>query len=226
MALVEIRGLDKGYRTGGEETRVLVGLDLQAKEGEMLMIMGPSGSGKTTLLNLLGGIDKPDGGTITVAGTDITALDARALNRYRLERVGFIFQFYNLIPTLTAAENVELGIDPVIRDTREMAARARKYLGLVGLEDKFDRFPQELSAGEQQRVAIARALAKEPMVILADEPTGNLDEERGQSVMGLMKRLQGELGMTFFIVTHNPALRRHADRTLNLRHGRLEPVGA
>ncbi len=161
MALVDIRGLDKGYRTGGEETRVLVGLDLQAEEGEMLMIMGPSGSGKTTLLNLLGGIDKPDRGTITVAGMDITGLDARALNRYRLERVGFIFQFYNLIPTLTAAENVELGIDPVIRDRREMAARARKYLGLVGLEDKVDNFPQELSAGEQQRVAVARALAKE-----------------------------------------------------------------
>ena len=226
MATVDISGLHKSYTTGSEVTKVLTGLDLKTAEGEMIMIMGPSGSGKTTLLNLLGGIDKPQGGTISVDGKDITGLDARSLSEYRRHQVGFIFQFYNLLPTLTARENVELGLEMLIRDKAKLRGRAEKYLRLVGLDDKMDNFPQELSAGQQQRVAIARALAKEPKLILADEPTGNLDEERAGSIMALMKRLQHELGITFIIVSHNSFLKEYMDRTLMLRRGVLEPMGS
>ena len=226
MAMVDIAGLHKSYETGSEVTHVLTGLDLQTAEGEMVMIMGPSGSGKTTLLNLLGGIDRGQQGTIRVAGEELTAMDKRALNEYRRHRVGFIFQFYNLLPTLTARENVELGLEMLIRDPKQLRDRAEKYLRLVGLDDKMDAFPQELSAGQQQRVAIARALAKEPALVLADEPTGNLDEERAGKIMTMMKRLQDELGMTFIIVSHNSFLREYMDRTLVLRRGGLETMDA
>jgi putative ABC transport system ATP-binding protein len=224
MSLVEIANLHKKFETGGEVTEVLKGLDLSLTEGEMIMIMGPSGSGKTTLLNLLGGIDKPNDGTIKVAGDEVTTLKKRALNDYRRDKVGFIFQFYNLLPTLTARENVELGIEMLIKDKKELRARAEKYLKLVGLDDKMGNFPQELSAGQQQRVAIARALAKEPQLVLADEPTGNLDEDRSKRIMDLMKRLQDELGITFIIVSHNTFLREYMDRTLTLRRGVLESM--
>ncbi len=226
MPLIELKGVRKRYETGGEATEVLQGLDLEAGEGESLMVMGRSGCGKTTLLNLLGGIDRPTGGTITVAGQDLGRLDPAALGRYRRDRVGFIFQYYNLLPTLTARENVELGIEAALRDERAIQERAGRYLALVDLADREGSFPQELSAGQQQRVAIARALAKEPALVLADEPTGNLDEDRAQSVMGLMGRLRREVGTTFVIVSHNAALRAHVDRTLLLRHGRLEPAPA
>jgi len=226
MALVDIRDLHKSYETGSEVTRVLTGLELQAAEGEMIMIMGPSGSGKTTLLNLLGGIDRGQSGTVKVAGQELTAMDPRALNEYRRHKVGFIFQFYNLLPTLTARENVELGLEMLLRDKVQLRERAEKYLRLVGLEDKMENFPQELSAGQQQRVAIARALAKEPALVLADEPTGNLDEERAGKIMTMMKRLQDELGITFIIVSHNSFLREYMDRTLVLRRGVLERMDA
>jgi len=219
--VVSIRGLHKSFETGGEVTKVLTGLDLEAGKGEMIMIMGPSGSGKTTLLNMIGGIDRPDKGRIRVAGVDILKLDKAELNAYRRDSVGFIFQFYNLLPTLSARENVELGIEMLVRDRDELAERAERYLGMVDLSDKMDNFPQELSAGQQQRVAVARALAKEPMIVLADEPTGNLDEERERSIMELMKSLQDELGITFFIVSHNQRLRTFMDRTLELRGGVL-----
>jgi putative ABC transport system ATP-binding protein len=222
MTLVKLNAVHKSYTTGGEVTRVLKGLKLSAKEGEMIMIMGPSGSGKTTLLNIMGGIDKPDKGVVQVAGKELTGLSWPKLGLYRREKVGFIFQFYNLLPTLTARENVELGIETLVKDRKELARRAEKYLKLVDLADKMGNFPQELSAGEQQRVAIARALAKEPAIVLADEPTGNLDEDRGQSVMKLMKKLQKDVNMTFFIVSHNAALGTFADRTLVLRRGKLE----
>jgi putative ABC transport system ATP-binding protein len=222
MVLVKVDGLHKSFETGGEVTRVLIGLDLSLEEGEMVMIMGPSGSGKTTLLNLLGGIDRPNDGEIEVAGKALIGLKDSELNRYRRDEVGFIFQFYNLLPTLSALENVELGLENVIEDKEEVTARAKKYLELVGLEDKMNNYPQELSAGQQQRVAIARALGKEPKLILADEPTGNLDEEREQNIMTLMKKLQQELGMTFIIVSHNVRLKEHVDRTLDLRRGKLE----
>ncbi len=219
--VVSIKGLHKSFETGGEVTRVLTGLDLVAGKGEMIMIMGPSGSGKTTLLNMLGGIDRPEKGRIRVGGVDILKLDKASLNAYRRDSVGFIFQFYNLLPTLSARENVELGIEMLVPDRAELTERTERYLGLVDLADKMENFPQELSAGQQQRVAIARALAKEPMIVLADEPTGNLDEEREQAIMELMKSLQDELGTTFFIVSHNQRLKKFMDRTLELRGGTL-----
>ena len=200
---------------------MLKGTDLNMKKGEMIMVMGPSGSGKTTLLNLLGGIDGPDSGGLLVDGLDLTRLGKKDLNKFRRERVGFIFQFYNLIPTLTAIENVELGLESLIGSSREMRDRSKKYLDMVGLSDKARNYPQELSGGQQQRVAIARALAKEPSLILADEPTGNLDEEREGSIMGIMKELQHKLGITFLIVSHNTRLKKYMDRTLILRHGKL-----
>ncbi len=224
MAIVDISDLHKSYETGSEVTHVLTGLDLKTTEGEMIMIMGPSGSGKTTLLNVLGGIDKGQKGTISVDGREITDLDPKALNEYRRHQVGFIFQFYNLLPTLTARENVELGLEMLIKDKAQLKDRAEKYLRLVGLDDKMENFPQELSAGQQQRVAIARALAKEPKLILADEPTGNLDEERAGRIMELMKQLQDELKITFIIVSHNSFLKEYMDRTLVLRRGVLETI--
>jgi putative ABC transport system ATP-binding protein len=226
MAIVDISDLHKSYTTGSEVTNVLTGLDLKTRDGEMIMIMGPSGSGKTTLLNILGGIDQSQKGSITVDGHEITVLDAKALNEYRRNQVGFIFQFYNLLPTLTARENVELGLEMLIKDKDELKERAEKYLLLVGLDDKMENFPQELSAGQQQRVAIARALAKEPKLILADEPTGNLDEERAGKIMVMMKRLQHELKITFVIVSHNSYLKEYMDRTLTLRRGVLETMDA
>jgi putative ABC transport system ATP-binding protein len=224
MTLIEISDLHKSYVTGKLETKVLIDLAMQADPGEMIMIMGPSGCGKTTLLNLLGGIDKPTTGSIKVAGNNLHELSAKQLNQFRRNEVGFIFQFYNLIPTLTALENVVLGIEAVIQDKKEMRKRAEKYLHLVGLSDKFDNLPQELSAGEQQRVAVARALAKEPKLILADEPTGNLDEDRGEKIMELMQKLQEELKMTFLIVSHNSSLKKYANRILILRRGKLSPT--
>jgi putative ABC transport system ATP-binding protein len=224
MKTVEISNLHKSYMTGKLETKVLMDLTMSADPGEMIMIMGPSGCGKTTLLNLLGGIDKPNSGSINVAGHQLDGLSAKELNKFRRTEVGFIFQFYNLIPTLTALENVMLGIETVITDKKEMRTRAEKYLELVGLADKMDNLPQEMSAGEQQRVAIARALAKEPKLILADEPTGNLDEDRGEKIMELMQKLQKELNMTFLIVSHNSDLKRFANRTLILRRGKLNPT--
>ncbi len=224
MKVVAIKNLHKSYITGKLETKALIDLVLSANPGEMIMIMGPSGCGKTTLLNLLGGIDKPTKGHITVAGSKLDEFNAKQLNKFRRTEVGFIFQFYNLIPTLTALENVILGIEAVIQDKTELRNRAEKYLKLVGLSDKMHNIPQELSAGEQQRVAIARALAKEPKLILADEPTGNLDEDRGEKIMALMQKLQEELKMTFLIVSHNSALKKYANRTLLLRRGKLSPT--
>ncbi|MBD3314672.1 MAG: ATP-binding cassette domain-containing protein [Chitinivibrionales bacterium] len=221
-SVVEMRNVSRSYRSGGETNKVLDDLSITIKKREMVMIMGPSGSGKTTLLNILGGIDQADGGSVMVAGADLTGLDVSSLNKYRRSKVGFIFQFYNLIPTLTAAENIELSLETHMKKRARMRSRAREYLELVGLRDKIDAFPQEMSGGQQQRVAVARALAKEPDLILADEPTGNLDEARERSVMELMNMLQHKIGTTILIVSHNSALKRYMDRTLILRRGKLE----
>ncbi len=221
-AVVELNGVHKSYVSGGEETKVLIDLDLKMKKGEMVMVMGPSGSGKTTLLNLMGGIDQPNQGGVNISSQDLTVMDKKALNKFRRDKVGFIFQFYNLIPTLTAIENVELGLETYMTNKKEMRERSIKYLKLVGLNDKLNNFPQEMSGGEQQRVAVARALAKEPDIILADEPTGNLDEAREESIMKLMNKLQHELGITFLIVSHNTRLKQYVDRTMILRRGKLK----
>ena len=185
------------------------------------MVMGPSGSGKSTLLNIIGGIDTPQKGSVKVVEDELTKLDNKQLNMYRRNQVGFIFQFYNLIPTLTAMENVELGIETIISDKNEISARAKKYLDLVGLSDKMNNYPQELSAGQQQRVAIARALAKEPKIILADEPTGNLDEDTSLKIMNLMKEIKKEIKTTFIIVSHDSGIKNFMDRTLVLHNGKL-----
>ena len=221
MNTVAITDLFKSYKTGSETTEVLKGLELDLKKGEMVMIMGPSGSGKTTLLNILGGIDSSDSGTVEVSGQNLMEMHAKSLLGFRRDHVGFIFQFYNLIPTLTALENVELGLENLIKGKTEIRKRALKYLTLVGLSDKINNFPQELSGGEQQRVAVSRALAKEPAIVLADEPTGNLDEDREEKIMKLMNKLQHDLGMTFLIVSHNSRLKQYVDRTLILRKGVL-----
>jgi len=215
---VEIKNLHKYYNTAGGKVVVLNGLDLSVPGGNMVMIMGPSGSGKTTLLNLIGGIDIPNSGDIMVGGDMITGMKKDELNVYRRENVGFIFQFYNLIPTLTSLENVRLGMEARINSG---VKSAEYYLELVGMSDMKDRFPQELSGGQQQRVAIARALAKNPSIVLADEPTGNLDEESEEMVMKVMKSIQKELGITFFIVSHNMNLKRYMDRIYMLKQGRL-----
>jgi putative ABC transport system ATP-binding protein len=222
MSFIEMERVRKSFRSGGEETVVLRDLDMQVEEGEMVVVMGPSGSGKTTLLNLLGGIDRPDSGIVQVVGARLESKDERGLGAFRRSNVGFIFQFYNLIPTLTAMENVLLGMEIRQRIRKEDEAQARKYLGAVGLSDRESFLPQQLSAGQQQRVAIARALAKRPRLVLADEPTGNLDEERAAQVMRTMKSLQEEERITFVIVSHNLEMRAHADRVLRLRAGKLE----
>ena len=221
MSLIEISNLHKSYYIGKLETKVLIDLVFNANPGEMVMVMGPSGCGKTTLLNLLGGIDKPTKGTITVAGSRLDELNAKQLNKFRRTEVGFIFQFYNLIPTLTALENVILGIEAVIQDKTELRIRAEKYMTLVGLADKMHNIPQELSAGEQQRVAIARALAKEPKLVLADEPTGNLDSENTATIYKIFREINQQYGTTFLIVTHDRRIAEQTDRIVEIKDGRI-----
>ncbi|MCS7119701.1 MAG: ABC transporter ATP-binding protein [Nitrososphaerota archaeon] len=222
--IVRTIGLSKTYRRGLITIKALNNVDLQIAEGEIACIMGPSGSGKTTLLNLIGGLDKPTHGKVFVDGTDITSLNDRALANYRLRKVGFIFQFYNLIPTLTALENVEvpLAFAKVPKDERK--ARALNLLRTVGLEDRADHKPDELSGGEQQRVAIARALANNPTLILADEPTGDLDSKSAVSFMKIVKELNAKEGRTFIIVTHDPLVVEQCSRLFTIRDGQIESI--
>lgn len=222
MSFIEVDHVSRTFTSGGEETPVLKELDLRIEEGEMALVMGPSGSGKTTLLNIIGGIDRPDKGTVRVGDVQLESMTDAGLLDYRRDQVGFIFQFYNLIPTLTALENVILGQEVKGRALEEDIAQARRYLEAVGLSDREEFFPQQLSAGQQQRVAIARALTKKPRLVLADEPTGNLDEGQAAMVMDIMKRLQEEENVTFIIVSHNPEMKRRADRVMYLHHGKLE----
>jgi len=219
MAQLELRGVTKGYGTGEATTPVLDAVDLQVEKGEILVILGPSGSGKTTLLNLMAGIDRPDEGEVLVGSRDLAGLTDEELTRYRRTRVGYVFQFFNLLPTLTAKENVAVSLELLERPDDEQVARA---LHKVDLGGKGDRFPHQLSGGEQQRVAIARAIVKRPALVVADEPTGNLDEETGLEVLKVLEEVNREAGSTLIIATHDAKARKMSDRVVRLRGGKLE----
>ena len=215
-AVVAARGLTKTYRMGATEVQALRGVDLDITGGEFIVLLGPSGSGKSTLLNILGGLDTPTSGTVRFLDHDLSRADEAELTRYRREHVGFVFQFYNLIPSLTARENVALVTDIAVNPMPPHEA-----LGWVGLDARLDHFPSQLSGGEQQRVAIARAIAKRPHVLLCDEPTGALDYETGKLVLEVIARINAELGTTAMVITHNAAISGMADRVLRLGNGRI-----
>jgi putative ABC transport system ATP-binding protein len=223
--LIRIAGLRKAYRSGRRRVPVLDDLDLEVRAGEFIVILGVSGSGKTTLLNLIGGIDRPDGGTLEVCGLSLDAASETELARLRRDAIGFIFQAYNLLPTLTARENVEAALEVTgLHSRSEAGRRAEAILAAVGLAEQAASFPAELSGGEQQRVAVARALAKAPPLVLADEPTGNLDGETGAEVWDLMHRLRRESGAAFLVVTHDAQAAGRADRVFRIRGGQLAPL--
>jgi putative ABC transport system ATP-binding protein len=217
----ELRDVTKVYGENGTEVRALDGLDLSVAQGEFLAVAGPSGSGKTTLLQILGALDRPSGGRIEFEGGDMAALDDADLTRLRLDTIGFVFQQFNLIPTLTARENVEVALAPTKLGSERRHARAAELLDAVGLGSRLTHLPSQLSGGEQQRVAIARALANDPRVLLADEPTGNLDTTTGEEVLSLLQRLSAELGQTIVLITHDAALAARADRLVRMRDGRI-----
>jgi len=221
-AVVEARGLTREYRMGEVTVQALRGVDLDIEEGEVIVLLGPSGSGKTTLLNLLGGLDTPTGGEIVVGGEAIAGYDPRRLADYRARSVGFVFQFFNLLPSLTAGENVEFALALTEPDTTAARRRAVELLDRVGLGERADHFPGQLSGGEQQRVAIARALANRPRLLLCDEPTGSLDVETGRQVLGVLHETGRDTGAAVILVTHNAAIAPMADRVLHLRDGRVE----
>ncbi len=210
------RALTKIYRMGDAEVHALRGVDLEIRAGEFIVLLGPSGSGKSTLLNILGGLDTPTTGDVRFLEHQLTGADEAELTRYRREHVGFVFQFYNLIPSLTARENVEL-----VTDIASAPMRADEALAWVGLAERLDHFPSQLSGGEQQRVAIARAIAKRPQVLLCDEPTGALDYETGKLVLEVIAKINAELGTTAMVITHNAAISGMADRVLRLGNGRI-----
>jgi putative ABC transport system ATP-binding protein len=219
--LVEIRKLSKYYQRGGQVIPVLADLDLDVSVGDFVALMGPSGSGKSTLLNLIAGIDKPSSGTIKVDGVDIAGLSEADLAHWRASHVGFIFQFYNLMPVLSAFENVELPLLLASMGRGERRERVDLVLSLVGLSDRADHYPNELSGGQQQRVAIARALITDPTLIVADEPTGDLDRITGEEILALLDRLNRELGKTILMVTHDPKAAEKARRIVHLEKGVL-----
>jgi len=219
--LIRTRQLSKSYRRGEQVIPVLTNLELEVAPGEFIALMGPSGSGKSTLLNLIAGIDKPSGGTIEIGGVDIATLSEGELADWRAHNVGFIFQFYNLIPVLTAFENVELPLLLTGLSSRQRRERAAAVLDLVGLADRAEHYPNELSGGQQQRVAIARALVSDPLLIVADEPTGDLDRVTGEGVLALLEQLVDELGKTIVMVTHDPKAASHAHRMVHLEKGVL-----
>jgi putative ABC transport system ATP-binding protein len=219
--LVEIRDLTKQYVRGGQVIPVLVGIDLDIEAGDFVALMGPSGSGKSTLLNLLAGIDKPTSGRIRVAGVDIAELSETELAAWRAASVGFIFQFYNLMPVLSAFDNVELPLLLTSLSRRERRERVETALALVGLADRTEHYPNELSGGQQQRVAIARALIGDPLLIVADEPTGDLDRTTAEEILHLLERLNREVGKTIVMVTHDPRAAEKAHRVIHLEKGVL-----
>jgi len=221
MALVQVRNVDKVFRRDSEEITVFKGLAIDIAEGEFLALMGPSGSGKTTLLNMLAGLDQPTTGSIEIAGENIAAMKRRRLAEWRATNVGFIFQLYNLIPVLTALQNVELPLLLTRLSRRERRERAVTALRIVGLEDRSDHFPRQLSGGQEQRTGIARAIVTDPRLILADEPTGDLDAKAAAEILDLLQRLNRDFGKTVIMVTHDPNAAERAGRTLHLEKGVL-----
>jgi putative ABC transport system ATP-binding protein len=223
---IQCRGLTKAYPKGDSTITPLHELDLDVDAGDFLALMGPSGSGKTTLLNLIAGIDRPTGGTLTIGGRDISTLSRSRLADWRSRNVGYIFQLYNLVPVLTAYENVELPLLLHRMSGRDRHARVSTALELVNIADRHDHFPRQLSGGQEQRVAIARAIVSDPAIIVADEPTGDLDAESAGAIMQLLTRLNRELGKTLIMVTHDAKSASYARRTLHLDKGRLVERGA
>lgn len=226
MSFIQCKNLTREYRRGDNVIRPLDSFDLDVEVGAFLALMGPSGSGKTTLLNIIAGIDRPSDGTIAIDGRDIGKLSRNALAAWRSEHVGYVFQLYNLVPVLTAFENVELPLllHPLSRKQRRR--RVQQALERVGIADRADHFPRQLSGGQEQRVAIARAIITDPDILVADEPTGDLDKPSAHAVMELLQKLNQEMGMTIIMVTHDPATAEYADATLHLDHGRLVETGA
>jgi putative ABC transport system ATP-binding protein len=226
-SIVSMKGVAKAYRRGKQRVEVLRGIDLEVAQGEFLALMGPSGSGKTTLLNLIGGLDRPDRGEITVAGERLDILSASKLTKWRARHVGFIFQFYNLLPVLTAERNVEVPLLLTKLSAKERQRNVGAALELVGLADRAKHKPGELSGGQQQRVAIARALVSDPSVLVCDEPTGDLDRETSDAILGLLQLLNRTHGKTIVMVTHDPRAAERASRRLYVDKGilGLAPLG-
>jgi putative ABC transport system ATP-binding protein len=221
MALVEIHAVTKEYRKGGQVITPLKDVSLEVERGDFVSLMGASGSGKSTLLNLVAGIDRPTSGRVVVGGVDITTLSRTRLARWRASHIGYIFQLYNLIPVLTAYENVELPLLPLPLAAAERRKRVAVALEAVGLTDRADHYPRQLSGGQEQRVGVARAIVADPDVVVADEPTGDLDAETSEQILHLLQRLNAELGTTFLLVTHDPRAAAVARRRLRLEKGEL-----
>lgn len=223
-ALLEAKDVKKTYRMGKVLVPALRGVTFDVKEGEFVAVFGPSGSGKSTLLHVLGGLDRPDEGEVLVDGIGFSTLNDNALADVRLHKIGFVFQFFNLLPRLTALRNVELPLTLADVPEKDSIKKAEDTLKLVGLGDRMNHRPSEMSGGEQQRVAIARALINDPKIVLADEPTGNLDTNTGGEIVQLMKRLNEEKGQTFVVVTHDPAIAETADRIFYLKDGVIQKM--
>ncbi|MFD7062310.1 ABC transporter ATP-binding protein [Streptomyces sp. NPDC059906] len=219
--MYELSGVTKHYTRGKATVHALDGVDLTIADGDRLVIQGPTGGGKSTLLQMLGALDRPSSGRIVLDGTDLATLPEARLTRVRSESIGFVFQSFNLIPTLTAQENVETALVPLGVKAKERREKAAEALASVGLGERLGHLPGEMSGGQQQRVAIARALVKEPKVLLADEPTGNLDESTRDEIMDVLDRMWKELGLTFVMVTHDSAIAKKAPRVATIRKGRI-----
>jgi putative ABC transport system ATP-binding protein len=219
--MYELRGVNKQYRRGKETVHALAGIDLTIADGDRLVIQGPTGGGKSTLLQMLGGLDRPTSGSIELDGTDLAKLSEARLTKVRSESIGFVFQSFNLIPTLNAQENVETALVPLGIKASERRERAAEALKSVGLGERLGHLPSEMSGGQQQRVAIARALVKQPKVLLADEPTGNLDESMRDEIMDVLETMWKELGLTFIMVTHDSSIAKKAPRVATIRKGTI-----